>query len=65
MATKATLQQLITHSTQATANAIASALTAQTASISLPIYNWTQKMPITLSPFFNAPWRTGSFSTAL
>ena len=35
-----TPQQLITQSAQATADAIASALTARTASISLPIYNW-------------------------
>ena len=40
MASEATPQQLITQSAQATANAIASALTARTASISLPIYDW-------------------------
>ena len=33
-------QQLITQSAQATADAIASALTARTGSISLPVYNW-------------------------
>ena len=33
-------QQIITQSTQATADAIASALTARTASISLPVYDW-------------------------
>ena len=36
-------QQLITQSAQATADAIASALTARTASISLPIYNWNSQ----------------------
>ena len=41
MATELTLQQLIIQSTQA--NAIPSALTAQTASISLPIYDWDSK----------------------
>ena len=35
-----TPQQLITQSAQATADAIASALTARMASISLPVYNW-------------------------
>ena len=35
-----TPQQLITQSAQATADAIASALTARTVSISLPVYNW-------------------------
>ena len=35
-----TPQQLITQSAQATADAIASALTVRTASISLPIYDW-------------------------
>ena len=40
MASEPTLQQLITQSAQATADAIASVLTAKTASISLPIYNW-------------------------
>ena len=43
MATEPTPQQLITQSGQATVNAIASALTVQTASISLPIYNWDSK----------------------
>ena len=33
-------QQLITQSAQATADAIASVLTARTASISLPVYDW-------------------------
>ena len=36
-------QQLITQSAQATADAIASALTARTASISLPIYEWNSQ----------------------
>ena len=36
-------QQLITQSAQATADAIASALTARTASISLPIYDWNSQ----------------------
>ena len=40
MASEPTPQQLITQSAQATADAIASALTARTASISLPVYNW-------------------------
>ena len=40
MASELTPQQLITQSAQATANAITSALTARTASISLPIYDW-------------------------
>ena len=40
MASEQTPQQLITQSAQATANAIASVLTARTASISLPIYDW-------------------------
>ena len=43
MATELTLQQLITQSAQATADAIASALIARTASISLPIYDWDSK----------------------
>ena len=43
MASEPTLQQLITQSAQATADAIASALTARTASISLPIYNCNLK----------------------
>ena len=37
-------QQLITQSSQATADAIASALTARTASISLPIYDWNSQV---------------------
>ena len=40
MASEWTPQQLITQSAQSTADAIASALTARTASISLPVYNW-------------------------
>ena len=40
MASELTPQQLITQSAQATADAIASALTTRTASISLPIYDW-------------------------
>ena len=40
MASEPTPQQLITQSAQATANAIASVLTARMASISLPIYDW-------------------------
>ena len=40
MALELTPQQLITQSAQATTNAIASALTARMASISLPIYDW-------------------------
>ena len=36
-------QQLITQSAQATANAIASALTARMASISLPVYDWNSQ----------------------
>ena len=43
MAIELTLQQLITQSTQATANAIARTLTVQTTSISLPIYEWDSK----------------------
>ena len=45
MASESTLmpQQLITQSAQATADAIASALTARTASISLPIYDWNSQ----------------------
>ena len=43
MASEPTPQQLITQSAQATADAIASVLTARTASISLPIYNWDVK----------------------
>ena len=43
MASELTLQQLITQSGQATANAIASTLTARTASITLPIYDWDLK----------------------
>ena len=40
MASELTPQQLITQSAQATIDAIASALTARTASISLPVYDW-------------------------
>ena len=36
-------QQLITQSVKATADAIVSVLTARTASISLPIYDWNSK----------------------
>ena len=38
-----TPQQLISQSAQATADAIASALTARTASISLPVYDWNSQ----------------------
>ena len=38
-----TPQQLITQSAQATADAIASALTARTVSISLPVYDWNSQ----------------------
>ena len=40
MASEPTPQQLITQSAQATADVIASALTARMASISLPVYDW-------------------------
>ena len=40
MASELTPQQLITQSSQATADAIVSVLTARTASISLPVYDW-------------------------
>ena len=40
MASKPTPQQLITQSAQATTDATASVLTARTASISLPVYDW-------------------------
>ena len=40
MASEPTPQQLMTQSAQATANAITSVLTARTASISLPVYDW-------------------------
>ena len=40
MASEPTPQQLITQSTQATANTIASVLIARMASISLPVYDW-------------------------
>ena len=43
MASEPTPQQLIIQSAQATADAITSALTARTASISLPIYDWDLK----------------------
>ena len=43
-----TPQQLITQSAQATADAIASALTARTASISLPVYDWNSPRCIPL-----------------
>ena len=43
MASEPTPQQLITQSAQATADAITSVLTARTASISLPTYDWDSK----------------------
>ena len=43
MASEPTPQQFITQSAQATADSIASALTARTASISLPTYDWDLK----------------------
>ena len=43
MASELTPQQLITQSAQTTTNAIASALTARTASISLPVYDWNSQ----------------------
>ena len=43
MASEPTPQQLITQSAQATADAIASVMTARTASINLPIYDWDLK----------------------
>ena len=43
MASELTPQQLITQSAQTTAHAIVSVLTAITASISLPIYDWDLK----------------------
>ena len=43
MASEPTPQQLIIQSAQATADAIASTLTARTASISLPVYDWDSK----------------------
>ena len=43
MATEPTPQQLITQSAQPTADAITSTMTARTASISLPTYNWDSK----------------------
>ena len=43
MASNLTPQQLITQSAQATADTIASVLTARTASISLPIYDWNSQ----------------------
>ena len=43
MVSEPTQQQLIIHSVQATADAIASALTARTASFGLPIYDWHSK----------------------
>ena len=65
IASEPTLQQLITQSAQATADAIAGVLTAGTASIRpAPPMTGTPKMPITPSPSFSVPWRTGSSSTA-
>ena len=55
MASEPTPQQLITQSAQATANAIASALTARTASISLPIYDWDSQDAYHSFPIF---WHT-------
>ena len=43
MAIEPNPQQLIDQSAQATANAIASTLTAQTTSIRLPTYDWDLK----------------------
>ena len=43
MASELTPQQLITQSAQATADVIASVLTARMASTSLPIYDWDSK----------------------
>ena len=43
MASDPTPQQLISQSAQATADAIASMLTARTASISLPVYDWNSQ----------------------
>ena len=43
MASELTPQQLVTQSAQATADAIASVLTARMASISLPAYDWDSK----------------------
>ena len=40
MASEPTPQQLITQSAQATADTIASALTARMSSVSLPVYDW-------------------------
>ena len=51
MASEPTLQQLITQSAQATADAIASVLTARTASIRLPAYDWDSK--VTYHSFFS------------
>ena len=58
-------QQFITQSAQATADTIASALTAQTTSISLPIYDWDLKDAYHSFSIFDALWKTGSFSTAV
>ena len=60
MATELTPQHLITQSTKATANAIASTLTVQTASISLPIYDWDSKNDYHSFSIFDALRRTGS-----
>ena len=59
-----TPQQLISQSAQATADAIASALTVRTASISLPIYDWNSQDAYHSFSIFCWPWRTGSSSTA-
>ena len=54
MASELTPQQLITQSAQATADAIASALTARTASISLPVYDWDSQDAYHSSIFHHA-----------
>ena len=64
MASELTSQQLITQSAQATADAIASALTARTASISLSIYDWDSKDAYYSFSIFGIPWRTVSSLTA-
>ena len=52
MASEPTPQQLITQSAQATTDAITSALTARTASISLPVYDWDSQDAYHSSIFF-------------
>ena len=51
MASELTPQQIITQLVQATADDIASALTARMASISLPVYDWESKMLTSSSMF--------------